>query len=47
MIALQQWLFERFKLFFCLGLLVGIYKITETCACTAQMYGINIPFIAG
>lgn len=44
MILLRQWFLERFKFFFALGLVGGLYKITETCACTAQMYGINVPF---
>lgn len=47
MIVLKQWMLERFKVFFGFGVLVAIYKITETCAGTAAMYGINLPFISG
>lgn len=47
MVAVRQWFFERFKVFFGAGLLVALYKITETCACTAAMYGIDLPFISG
>lgn len=45
MVVIRQWFFERFRFFFVLGLLGAVYKITEACACTAQMYGINLPFL--
>ncbi len=44
MIVLRLWIFEHFKLFFSLAMLASVYKICQTCACTAAMYGVNVPF---
>lgn len=44
MYALRQLILENFRFLFGVGFVVGLYKITETCACTAEMYGINVPF---
>lgn len=45
MYVLRQKILENFRLLFAAGIIAGVYKITEACACTAAMYGIDIPFI--
>lgn len=44
MLALQAWVLENMRSIFTVAITAGIVQIGKTCAFTAAMYGIKIPF---